>query len=441
MQQEFEHHLETRDIVIRQDDGASTFIERAAGYQIPLLRIKDTVVSFANVISVELSVGTSFLPFVTISIDDSRFDFRQDDWIHELDIITLYIGNPQDETYKSIKNDYRITNVSSAPGSAIVSFTAVLYVPELYTNRQQHINGTSLDAMKHIAKECALGFVHNVQGLTDSMEWLWGGRQIDWIQEQIIPHAYSDNTTTYIAYVDQFANLNFIDVKRALDSGANTTLESDPLSGKTHDAPVQLKLTNNRLDRDTDILITYYTPDNNYGELAVSRYNKLTLDRLSYDHQTAQESTVLDGILQVNDSQTIHSAQTINSHINYDLAASVNEHNKHLVQGQYITAKLDYYISVLYMNMSVPIDIFNAASRTYKNTQNTTDTQSDVANTEPKTVPASHSINDNLTGEYMIRDMRIVFVRDAQGQNSETDHRLTHVITAFKKKHVQKETP
>lgn len=430
MQQYFEHRLDTETIVIRQDNDVSKFIEENAGIYYPLIKIHNTVIPFGDVVSLSLSVGDTFLPRLSVTIDDTTYQFREVDFETQLSYITVFIGNPRDTVYKPIKNTYVVLSISSDPGSTMVSFEAELNVPKLYATYHLGIQGTSFNAIKQIAKDSGLGFVSNVKNTNDEMFWISPGTRYAMIFDSIMQGAYKSEDNSFFVFVDQYANLNFIDLRKAFVDAPTVIQETDILTGNKLDEPYQLALSNNTLDRRNELLIIAYTPINYYGELAKDRADKLLYSELDVSYTNETSGSVI-GSDQLFDTKAISVVSNINTHSRYQLGKELTKYNRYILQGTKIDCVLDYFAPSAYLYATIPVHLYTTPSKTRKDESNQNENLVDISENEPVQTPNAHILNERLSGDMIITRMSYEYRRPASEEDDRI--RIHQSLRLFKK--------
>lgn len=372
MKQYFKHALPTDDIVIRQDIGSDEeFFEKNVGQLYPLIKIKEQTINFSEIVSFSLNSGVnSILPQLNITIDDAEFSFRESNFIQKGDVLTIWIGNGQDSEHEVIKNNYYILDVSSSPRSTMVSFTCVLNVPELWNAINRSFELSSVALLKEIAKECQLGFVSNIEEGNDEMVWIQSTNNYSFITH-IVERSFISEDSMIVVFIDQFANLNVMDIKTAIDDNTKIMLSTMPITGKKLDKPVPLFASNTTEGTDDPkAQIISWTPITQYG-----------LDSIKYTAQV--ESATINPITHelIENSTPILSPQlkksslftTFNNewtHKNYGLSKASNINNKQLLGLIKLDAILDYYIPILYIGMPLPVEIWNIPKNEEIHSQN-----------------------------------------------------------------------
>ncbi len=433
MKNYFEHSLDTRTIVIRQDDSESVRIENNVGKIYPLVRIRNTVMGFMEIVSFELTINEYFLPMLSISIDDSKFAFRQLDFAKGIDLITIFIGNAQDTTYKPIKNDYVITEVASSPGSAIISFEAMLHVPGLYNaDNTAFENITSFDMLKIIAQEIGLGFVSNVSNTNDEMNRIRFGNTWQFI-EDTVKFAYKDSTCSFLCFIDQWSNLCFIDVNTAINESPSTYMETNLLTGVKLEEPKLLKLTNNKMSIDENtVKISHFTPVSSYGAAAAKRATTLSYITLASDLATESLGQIQSNVIQLQNTQRFSRLETSNAFKEFSIAEAVNKTNNAKIQGMTIECLLDQYVPPIFMYGSFDVEILNSPERSGIESQSTTESNDDLLKEKPAIESRRYTLNEALSGEALLTKMSITYSR-VQNRDGDAIGKIRQNATFFSK--------
>ena len=177
----------------------------------------------SNIMSFKLDF-TRFMPTLRVKIADPNAEIKSKYYPTDGSIIGVYIApTGEDGTYKPIRLDFIITNVheSDSIGGTILSeslsefeITAELNVPKMFYNRNCYESGTSWEALRSISEQTGLGFASNVENTQDSQVWLNGYNSIRNFADTITRHAYLDEESFFVSFVDSYYNLNFVEVSR-----------------------------------------------------------------------------------------------------------------------------------------------------------------------------------------------------------------------------------
>lgn len=177
----------------------------------------------SNIMSFKLDF-TRFMPTLRVKVADPNAEIKSKYYPTDGSIIGVYIApTGEDGTYKPIRLDFIVTNVheSDSIGGTILSeslsefeITAELNVPKMFYNRNCYESGTSWEALRSISEQTGLGFASNVENTQDSQVWLNGYNSIRNFADTITRHAYLDEESFFVSFVDAYYNLNFVEVSR-----------------------------------------------------------------------------------------------------------------------------------------------------------------------------------------------------------------------------------
>lgn len=191
---------------------------------LPMVRInKSFVVQPQNIIKFNLSF-TDFIPYLSMKVADPNNEIKSKYYPTDGSVVSIYIAAIGDEkTYRPIRLDFLVTSVSEDKGmrgsvvtgsSSSFSISAQLNVPKLYYRKNMFCSGTSFDSLQDISEELGLGFASNVDFTDDSQLWVNGYASIESFMQNIARHAYKDDESFFTAFIDQFYNLNLVEVSR-----------------------------------------------------------------------------------------------------------------------------------------------------------------------------------------------------------------------------------
>lgn len=177
----------------------------------------------SNIMSFKLDF-TRFMPTLRVKVADPNAEIKSKYYPTDGSIIGVYIApTGEDGTYKPIRLDFIVTSVheSDSIGGTILSeslsefeITAELNVPKMFYNRNCYESGTSWEALRSISEQTGLGFASNVENTQDSQVWLNGYNSIRNFADTITRHAYLDEESFFVSFVDAYYNLNFVEVSR-----------------------------------------------------------------------------------------------------------------------------------------------------------------------------------------------------------------------------------
>jgi hypothetical protein len=98
-------------------------------------------------------------------------------------------------------------------------------ISELYVKRfKSYPNMTSSKALQSICKDIGLGFNSNIQDTNDSMTWISGGERPYDFMTNVVEHGYISDQSFLIGYIDHYYNFNYIDIQKELSRDISNEL-------------------------------------------------------------------------------------------------------------------------------------------------------------------------------------------------------------------------
>jgi hypothetical protein len=409
----FKHSLPTQEIILRRDaDTEDPVYEQNVGQMYPLIRIKKYVVEFPAITWFNFSAGGSLLPTVTFSFDDSTKQFREVNFIEQKDIITIFVGNAKDETYEPIKNDYLITSVNSSQYSDSITIEATLHVPKLYNGYSRVFNMSSFEVFKKLAKELGLGFVSNIENTDDKMSWIQYQINYSFI-EFLKTNSRTSIDSNILVFVDQFANLNVIDAKVALQDSSDQMIATELITGNKLSEPIRLVLSTNDLAEENPVqkpIISSWSPSSEFGQLSKiwpSKTITKTFNTLDNSSVISEEIPQIYEHLQ--ERSTFTHFETDNAYKSYTSSKVVNQMNAQLLQGIKLSIVLDNYVPYLFLLMNVPVEIYNIAKHPEIVSQERSDTIDNMDKLTPDQPVMTYELNTRFSGLCIILELSISF--------------------------------
>lgn len=191
------------------------------GEESPVIKMNGTILSNKLIQNFSLSLmgQDSFLPQCRVSFIDDDAKFIDQNYPMDGDLMSIYLKSSVKEL-KPLRNDYQIESVSSADlagegRGATINVKGSLRVPRLYGEESKaYKDKTSWEVLREIAKDLQLGFASNVSETDDEMTWINPNiSRYDFIQH-VSSHAYKDDSSFFICFIDQYYILNFINVNQ-----------------------------------------------------------------------------------------------------------------------------------------------------------------------------------------------------------------------------------
>lgn len=198
----------------------------------PYIKIGGQIVKEVQMMTID---ETGFIPTVTLVFNDTLGEFAGDYFPKTNVIMNLYIKVGSDKL-KPIRCDFLITSMKSMPMrytgkreglSKDLTYTVKgeLYIPGIYTNiSKSYSKLTSKDALKQICTNLGLGFAENESAPNDKMTWVNTNMSTLSFMQNIIRHAYQNDDSFFMGFIDKYYYLNYIEVNRQLkvEEASNT---------------------------------------------------------------------------------------------------------------------------------------------------------------------------------------------------------------------------
>ena len=241
---------------------------------------------------------TGFLPVINFSFSAKNSTFISVNYPKDGDIVSVYIASPE-EYYKPMRMDFNILNVksdissrysdsgsASEPDWSQLKFQimAECRVPSLYTPVIKAFREkSSWQTLLEVSEDLGLGFSTNEDTTEDIMTWICPNYSYyDFIQEVSLRSYKDDNVSFFDCWIDQYYNLNFVNLGTQFEQQdivkeeivflpgyyANSVYKADAkLSAKTKLEPIKTPLIlQNTLDKNTyPFAINGYTLISNSG--------------------------------------------------------------------------------------------------------------------------------------------------------------------------------
>lgn len=136
--------------------------------------------------------------------------------------ITLFMSSRSDQL-KPIFMQFKIRDFSNNNGELMIDST--MDVDGLYIKSfKSYPNMTSSQALQTMCKDIGLGFNTNISDTNDSMTWLnCGDRPYDFMEE-VVDHGYISDQSFLIGYIDHYYNFNYVDIQKELSRDISSEL-------------------------------------------------------------------------------------------------------------------------------------------------------------------------------------------------------------------------
>lgn len=197
---------------------------QSTGAVTPFVKIGGQIVTGIDTMIID---ETDFIPTISMVFVDDMGQFGGDYFPKSNIIMNVYL-KASSEKFKPIRADFMITSVKSiaprfngkrqgATSGTTYMVRGELYIPNIYRNRtKSYPKLNSKDALKKICGELGLGFAENTNAPNDKMTWINPNTSnLDFIKD-VIQHAYQDDNSFFMGFIDKYYYLNFIEVNTQL---------------------------------------------------------------------------------------------------------------------------------------------------------------------------------------------------------------------------------
>jgi len=194
------------------------------GSTTPYIKIGGQIVKDIETMTID---ETGFIPTIQLTFADQFGEFAGD-YFPKTDLILSVYLKVGTEKLKPIRCDFLITGVKSIPpkytgerkGVSIgitYMIRGELYIPTIYMNiSKSYPNLNSKDALKKICDNVGLGFAENESTPNDKMTWINTNMGTLQFMQTIAAHAYQDDDSFFMAFIDKYYYLNYIEVNKQL---------------------------------------------------------------------------------------------------------------------------------------------------------------------------------------------------------------------------------
>lgn len=202
-------------------------------------------------------------PCTQIQFVDTTGIIKKDGFPTDQTTFELFLnsGSPM---LKSIHMKFKLKDFQQNKRGGTYTITGQIDLKDYHKIKFKSYKGTSFDVLRGISKELELGFNSNIQNTNDDMTWVNPGQNYREFMSNIVKHAYIDDKSFVMAYIDFYYCFNFIDVEKEWlrDISGDVGVSSGSLarlgSAKTEDKIVPLILTNDKSSQGTDLFFTKY---------------------------------------------------------------------------------------------------------------------------------------------------------------------------------------
>lgn len=405
-----EHSLELDTIKFnaRNEDKGGDKISHEIGGPVPMVVINGLSFSDSNIKRFELDC-TSKIPKINIVIQDISGLFSSDTMPRDGDVISIRLAARQQDTFKDIRIDFDIDEVSGPPSRALESaikgskyiIDGTMKIPSLYSEGCKSYSGTSREQVEEFATTLNLGLATNIDTSDDKMKALNACQPNIEFLDNLILHSYVGEESFQTYSIDPYYNINFVDVNALLNSeeglddtylNMQTDFDEGPYNGlftksKTGSNKIEIKniLTNAESFKSTNNFIESYKLINNSGALSKKNGYKRKLiffendseGNISFDMEPLASSNMKDIEEPLKGRRgedryqkemkskyvgrlPIQSDDEPNVHLNYSYAAISNQQNLDEMNKMKLEIKLSTWNPGLHLWQKIPVQILKA---------------------------------------------------------------------------------
>jgi len=432
--------------------------EKYQGDFVPSVMIKGYQFNHREILSMEID-ESGFLPRLKVQLLDRTGSITSGFFPRAKPIISIYIRSRNDKL-KVIRNDYLITSIRSTQSDnhtlasdgagATLSVVGVLYVPQLFVSEVVSVSkSTSYLALFELAKKYKLGFATNEETTNDKMSWLSPFvKGINFIKH-ITRHAYKNDDTFYMSFIDKYYHLTFVNAASMLSqtmefttmfanlaSTADYMKDDTNVNEQTDNSGHDLALSNLLAIKGSDTYIQAYKVTTTQGSDLLERGYEKVLHY--YDHMadgTDLKKKFISLFLQPYKGSVAPIDPTLrktsddewlgvdykNTHPHYLFSEIINEHFT------YEIAKTKLYVKTLGVNLNIlrgqriPVLIVKEgvdATTTYPSeTTKQPDANGVPVDTESEKINGM-LIDRYLSGFYVVLNIKTIFDPTVQGKQT-----------------------
>jgi len=398
-----EHSLELDTIKFnaRNEDKGGDKISHEIGGPVPMVVINDLSFNDSNIKRFELDC-TLKIPKINIVIQDISGLFSSDTMPRDGDVISIRLAARQQDTFKDIRIDFDIDEVSGPPSKALESaikgskyiIDGTMKIPSLYSEGCKSYSGSSREQVEEFAKTLKLGLATNIDSSDDKMKALNACQPNIEFLDNLILHSYVGEESFQTYMIDPYYNINFVDVNSLLDSEEglddtylNMQMDFDEYGEDTPSNKIEVKniLTNAESFKSANNYIQSYKLINSTG--ALSKKNGYKRKMIFFENDSeGNVSFELEPLASKNMKDIeeplkgrrgedryknemkskyvgrlpIQSDDEPNVHLNYSYAAISNQQNLDEMNKMKLEIKLATWNPGLHLWQKIPVQILKA---------------------------------------------------------------------------------
>lgn len=468
-----EHSLELDTIKFnaRNEDKGGDKISHEIGGPVPMVVINDLSFSDSNIKRFELDC-TLKIPKINIVIQDISGLFSSDTMPRDGDVISIRLAARQQDTFKDIRIDFDIDEVSGPPSRALESaikgskyvIDGTMKIPSLYSEGCKSYSGSSREQVEEFAKTLKLGLATNIDSSDDKMKALNACQPNIEFLDNLILHSYVGEESFQTYMIDPYYNINFVDVNSLLDSEEglddtylNMQMDFDEYGEDTPSNKVEVKniLTNAESFKSANNYIQSYKLINSTG--ALSKKNGYKRKMIFFENDSeGNVSFELEPLASKNMKDIeeplkgrrgedryknemkskyvgrlpIQSDDEPNVHLNYSYAAISNQQNLDEMNKMKLEIKLATWNPGLHLWQKIPVQILKAGKAQIDSVEGINKKKEDKGfdtdqEMDENTIDTVDQVKDEfLTGYYVIGGIKYNY-KETEG--------ITQVLTLLRR--------
>lgn len=311
--------------------------KKRVGRYAPFIDINGFQFDHGSIESFELSIGKSFLPTISCTLQDTFGVMRSYGTLTD-DVLKLFIRS-DNKDFKPIRQNFRIINSSSSSGSenARITIFGILEIEDFHHDLVKSFGKkSSFDTLQDIAKLFGLGFASNDTKTDDVMTRICPNITIqEFLQTDLIPSMYKDDKSFFRVFVDQYYYLNVVEVNELfdIDIDLRKVRESLKYGDRDFDTSDEEKsemtpffLSNANVKLLTENGISYYRVVNSIGDMTEDG-NKISCHY--YDHDSREYKEFFQKSLETEGDSHKLTDRTVHKSVNFIEQYSENVHKNY----------------------------------------------------------------------------------------------------------------
>jgi hypothetical protein len=438
-------------------------LSKNVGDAYPGIRINGYDFQKEDIVIFELTLD-SFIPTLNVTLRDSKGVFTISQYPKDGDALELIIKSKDEEVYKGIRMDFDIVSISSIPveteeqgtGTALgsgqkYSFNCQAKIPGLLSEiSESYGNDISFNHLQTIADNLQLGFASNETTSADEqVRYCAGETRLNCLEREIL-HSYKDDNSFFVASIDPYYYLNFINLNQQLivDDTLEDTFTSliDSINEKelqdTDANKIQKKLLlTNRKEEGVGsaMFIDKYALVNNSGEVflkngykrVVQYYDQVNREFMEFTLDTLTSDNLPDNYLPLKGKSDedrfeteikykylgIQSDSELNGnvHPNYNYALIQNFQNKEELEKLMLKVILPQANMSLYRYQRVPVAIYEMNATRTQNIETKaeksgiTQEKNQIADGNKTQKPNNPKLNIFYSGFYVLLKIKYIY--------------------------------